>query len=78
MGNSRGQTEQAQVTAFENQLQNNEARPTFHAPNQNDREHNEMECGTARNREDETNQTSSIEQLHEDDVTQNINGEGPE
>jgi len=32
MGNSRGQTEQAQVTAQEIQLQNDEARPTFAHP----------------------------------------------
>jgi len=43
MGNSRGQTEQPHVIPLENQLQNDEARSTFRAPNQNDHEDNEME-----------------------------------
>jgi len=43
MGNSRGQTEQAQVSAFGNQLQNDEAQLSLHAPNRNDHEDNEME-----------------------------------
>jgi hypothetical protein len=43
MGNSRAQTEQAQVKAPEIQLQNDDNRLTFQAPNRNDRANNDDE-----------------------------------